>query len=113
MTPTQRSLQKLRADGYTACVVERWIPRVMVRKDAFGFGDILGIRGPDTGALLVQTTTASHSAAREKKIVDLPEAALWVGCGNRIEVHSWAKRGGRGARKVWTCVVVSVGKEDL
>jgi hypothetical protein len=42
-SPTPRSLDKLRHEGCAACVVEKWLPAVTQRVDAFGFGDILAV----------------------------------------------------------------------
>ncbi|MBI4326652.1 MAG: hypothetical protein HY674_15520 [Chloroflexi bacterium] len=48
MTPTQRSLSKLRAEGWLAVIVERWNPYDRVRQDLFGFADLLAIRAAKT-----------------------------------------------------------------
>ena len=102
MSPTQRSLKKLRDAGYLTCIVEKWIAAIKQRKDAFGFGDLLAIRGDET--ILVQTTSGANASARVNKIIELEEAKIWLSSPNRkIWVHGWAKRGGRGQRKLWTC----------
>lgn len=62
MTPTQRSLCKLRADGWLVAVVERWNPYARVRQDLFGFADLLAIKGNEV--LAVQTTSGDHVAHR-------------------------------------------------
>lgn len=103
MTPTQRSLAKLRQDGYTVCVVEKWIPMIHQRKDAFGFGDLLAVKVGENGATLVQTTSGSNFSARMEKIRGIAEAAIWLAAGNRIAVHGWRKTGPRGKRKRWEC----------
>lgn len=106
MTPTQRSLKKLRDEGFECDVVEKWIPFARIRKDLFGFADILAYNQYRT--IFVQTTTASNASARVKKIRSLPVHAIWLGSNREIHVHSWAKRGGRGKRKTWDCVVVPI-----
>lgn len=112
MTPTQRSLAKLRADGWTVCVVEKWIPATpagykgrILRSDAFGFGDLLAAKVGVPGSTLVQTTSGSNVAARIAKIKGIAEAGIWMAAGNRIEVHGWRKVGERGKRKLWECRV--------
>ena len=40
-TPTQRTLAKLRKEGWTAAVVERRNPGVFKTHDLFGFIDVL------------------------------------------------------------------------
>lgn len=62
MTPTARTLQALRADGWLVEVVERWNPHARVRHDLFNVADILAVRGSET--LAVQVTAGSRVSAR-------------------------------------------------
>ena len=109
-SPTSRSLKYLREQGWTACIVEKWIPprgtmKFGVRVDAFGFGDILAC-GPNQVAL-VQSTTTKNMAARREKIRGIPEARKWQDAGGTILLHGWKlspKDGVHGARKVWTLI---------
>jgi len=110
-SPTSRSLEMLRNDGYVADVIERWIPRAMIRKDWCGFGDILACG--DENIALIQTTTASNLMARWHKVVANPAAEKWLNAGGEIFVHGWAKRGGRGERKLWQCDVRKIRLEDI
>lgn len=109
MTPTQRTLAALRADGYTAAVVERWNPHARIRQDLFGIVDILAVRGAET--LAVQTTAGSGVSARVRKLTSSDALPLLRMAGWRIEVHGWRKvkvrRGGRVAR--WQCRIVNMG----
>ena len=76
-SPTELSLAHLRKGGYhttvygelvgASQVVEHWIPKVKKRRDLFGFIDIVAVRIDVLGVLGVQTTSASHLAARIKK----------------------------------------------
>lgn len=102
MSPTQRSLAKLRADGYTCQVVEHWNPHVRRRQDLFGFADIVAIKPSVRGVLFVQTTSASGSS-RVAKLRGIAAVGIALAAGNAVVVHGWAKRGPRGQRKVWTC----------
>lgn len=101
--PTQRSLDHLRKLGYTCYVVEHYNAFAKVRRDLFGFIDIVAIHPEKRGVLGVQTTTGSNLAARETKAEALPTYQLWLDCGNAIEFHGWrklvAKDGGK--RKTW------------
>ena len=112
MTPTQRTLATLRADGYTAEVVERWNPYARVRHDLFGIVDILAIREGET--LAVQTTAGSGVSARIAKLTASPALALLATAGWRVQVHGWRrvklKRGGRATR--WDCRIVEMGACD-
>lgn len=89
MTPTQRTLKKLREEGYTAEVVEKRIPGMPVTKDLFGFIDVIAIREGET--LAVQTTSGSNVAARCRKIADNPNLAAVRAAGWGIHVHGWRK----------------------
>lgn len=103
ISPTQRSLKLLRAEGYTAQVVEHWNSFAMRRIDLFGCIDIVAVRADLPGVLGVQCTSATNAAARLKKASECPALKVWLLAGNRFEVHAHGKRGPRGLRKVWTC----------
>jgi hypothetical protein len=89
MSPTGRSLAHLRDAGYVAEVVERWIPGANVRRDLFGFGDLLAIRAGEV--LLVQVTTGDHVAHRLAKIAEAEHVGAVRAAGIRIVVHGWRK----------------------
>jgi carbonic anhydrase len=93
MTPTQRSLELLRDEGYLAAVVERWNPHAKIRQDLFGIIDILAVREDET--LAVQTTSYSNVSARVKKISESDALAAIREAGWRIEVHGWHKQHNR------------------
>jgi hypothetical protein len=112
-SPTQRSLKHLRADGWTCCIVEKWIAQIKQRKDAFGFGDLLCVRVGSNGAMLVQATTGDHFSHRLEKIKTIPEAAIWLAAGNTIRLMTWAKQGARGKRKTWTLREMDVTANSL
>lgn len=88
-SPTQRSLKHLREQGYRAEVVEKWIPGANLRKDLFGFVDIVAIRGAET--LGVQSTSRSNVSARVQKIADSEAVDDVRKAGWRIVVHGWGK----------------------
>jgi len=110
-SPTQRTLKALREDGWTAEVVERWNPYARIRQDLFDFIDIVAVKAghPIKG---IQVTAAGASS-RVHKIRSKPAAKIWVLAGGELEVHSWAKRGGRGKRKVYTCRTIKMDLEQL
>lgn len=99
-SPTQRSLKFLRDNGWTACVVEKWIAQIQQRKDAFGFGDILAC-SPDEGIILVQSTVGARHADHVKKALAIQALRTWLEAGGRFAIQSWAKQGSRGKRKTW------------
>lgn len=90
MSPTQRSLAHLRSAGYVADVVERWIPGARIRKDLWGFVDILAL-GPEGEIVGVQATSRSNVTARVKKIAEHENVAAVRRAGIRILVHGWGR----------------------
>jgi hypothetical protein len=89
VTPTQRTLAKLRADGWTTAIVEHWNAHARIRQDLFGFIDILALRDGET--LAVQATSGSNVAARVAKIAASETAPIVRKAGWRIEVWGWRK----------------------
>lgn len=100
-SPTQRSLEKLRSEGYTVAVVERYNSFTKRRHDLFGFIDVLAIRGGET--LAVQTTSASNMSARAAKIAEADTTSAVRAAGWRIVVHGWIKRNPKSKRSYWEC----------
>jgi hypothetical protein len=100
-SPTQLSLKKLRDEGWLAETVERWVPGANIRKDLWGFVDILAIR--DDEILAVQATSYSNVSARVNKITDhenLPAVRL---ANIQIQVWGWRKVDNR-----WTARIVDI-----
>jgi hypothetical protein len=93
LSPTHLTLRHLRADGWTAQVVEHWVVGANIRRDLFGFIDVLALRGAET--LAVQTTSASNVASRVKKIALCQHIGAVREAGWAIHVHGWAKKAGR------------------
>lgn len=88
-SPTARSLKELRRRGLLADVVERWIPGANIRKDLYGFIDILAIG--DGRIVGVQATSGSNMASRIAKIADHANLGAVRGAGIEIWVHGWRK----------------------
>lgn len=100
-SPTQRTLAALRAQGYTAEVVERFNHFARIRQDLFGFIDILAIR--ENEVLGVQACAGSSASARVKKIEDHDNLSAVRKAGIRIEVHAWRK-----LVSGWACRVIDL-----
>lgn len=113
MTPTQRSLALLRAEGWHCEVVERFNPHTKTRHDLFGIADLIAIK-PGEKPRLVQTTSGSNAAARVSKITALDLTPHVLASGFAIEVHGWrrllVKRGGKAKR--WTPVRILYGEQE-
>lgn len=102
MSPTARTLAKLRKEGWLAWVVEKWIPQTQQRSDLFGFIDVLAIRGDET--LAVQSTSRSNVSGRVRKITEHENLAAVRAAGWSIHVHGWGKM----ANGRWECRVVDM-----
>jgi len=119
LTPTQRTLRALRAEGRIVGTVERWNPHVGphgIRQDLFGFIDLIAL-DPQRGIVAIQSCGKSFSQ-HVRKILDsdCTQAAIeWLRCGGRIEVWGWRKvklkRGGKA--KVWRPRIREITIEDF
>lgn len=107
-TPTARTLAELRKQGYVAAVVERWLPKVDLRKDLFGCIDVLACHGLTAGCLGVQATTRENVMHRVEKAAKQIELRTFLQAGNRFEVWGWEQRGGK-----WTHLVYPVTLREL
>ena len=110
MTPTARTLARLRKLGYAAGVVERFIrfPPPGHRSDLFGCIDVVGVKRNENGVLGIQATTIGNMSSRIKKAKAQPPLAIWLASGNRWECWGWVKKGHR-----WAVKVVALVGEDL
>jgi len=112
---TQRTLALLRERGYLPYVVETWNAYARVRKDLFGFIDIVALHPKEPGVLAVQSTVGSHLAERVKKAEALPAYHLWISQGNPVEFIAWRKikSDAKPKRKVWRPIVRRIAFADL
>jgi hypothetical protein len=100
VTPTQRSLAVLRAEGHVVAVVEHWNPHARCRQDFLGFADLIACH-PHHGITAIQTTTDDHRAHRRAKIAASENARAWLAAGGKIRLHTWGKHPDLHGRKVW------------
>lgn len=72
-----------------------------VRKDLFGFVDIVALTG--SSILAIQACAADSLAARQNKILTQCEdnARAWLNSGGRIEVWGWRKYKQAVERRFW------------
>lgn len=85
MSPMQRSLKKLRDEGYHCEITEHFSRGL--KHDLWGFCDILAIK--ENEVLAVQTTSAANKSARIKKITESEKIAYVRKAGIRVVVHAW------------------------
>jgi len=105
-SPTQRTLELLRKEGWVAEVTEKWVPgfargqqkesaegkpyNMGHRKDLFGWVDVAAFK-PGVGRILgIQATSGSNVAARVEKVRAWPYLADYLLC-NDAEVWGWRK----------------------
>jgi hypothetical protein len=120
VNPTERTLQRLRKEGWQVAVVEKWLKQPGMafgrRIDVWGIGDLLACRPatedcPAVTALVQVTSASSHAEHRdkilgritaemtdkEKKAANerVAAAKTWKACGNIVWLISWRqnKRG--------------------
>jgi len=113
MTPSARTLDYLRKQGYKPATVERWNPHVKIRQDLYGFIDIIAIHPEKPGVLAIQVTTGAHLADRKAKSLANDKLPVWLAGGNRFELHGWRKVGPRGKRKLWEVLIDEVQPQAI
>lgn len=93
-SPTQRTLEVLRAEGWTADVVERWMkmpkhPAGGFRKDFLGLIDIVAVK-PGEPVLFVQVTDATSKSSHIAKMNANEHLPVLRLCG-RVQLRCWRK----------------------
>ena len=111
-SPTQRTLDLLRKEGYMAEVVEKRIPHTFRARDLFNCIDIVAIKD-GCPVLGIQATSRANQSARYKKSVAIPELVTWLSVGCVFEVWGWAKGGPAGKRKLWSVVRTQITLDDI
>lgn len=109
MTRKGRTIGILEKQGYTAEDVEKFNFFTKRRNDFLGIFDVLAIHPEAKGILGVQVTAGGGDVQKHiRKMQASPNLLKWINAGNEAIIHSWALRGPRGKRKVWTCVEIPV-----
>ena len=98
LSPTQLTLRLLRDDGWLVEVTEKWVPGANIRKDLFGWIDLLALRDGET--LAVQTTSWSNMSSRVNKITESDTVDAVRKAGWTIWVIGWKKEKGRWIHKI-------------
>lgn len=105
-------MAELRRRKWRGAIVEQTIPKTFIKRDMFGFVDVVAL-DHRPGFLLLQVTSYSHVANRARKIREqCNEAAReCLEAGNRIQVWGWHQPGG--ARSRWKLRTVPIELESL
>lgn len=103
------SRKRLEAEGWSVTVVEQTIGGgCFIKRDAFGFGDLLCC-SPTKGIMLVQATGGGNMSARAQKLRQEPYSAIWLASGGRIQIHDWVKRAKQKERE---CRILEITKQE-
>ena len=106
ISPTARTLQYIREQGWVADKVEQFNPhagKFGQRKDMFGFGDIVAMG--ENSIIAIQSCGQAFSEHHRKLTEDekvAPNVFLWLSNGGRLILIAWRKvklkRGGKAMR---------------
>src|SRR3990167_7446831 len=91
LSPTQRTLKALREQGAIADITERYIAAIHIRKDLFGFIDLVALV-PGKGIVGVQCTSDTHRADHKDKILANEHAPEWLKYGGEKKLWTWGKK---------------------
>jgi len=99
--PAQLTLEALRGQGFTACIVERYNSFTHTRHDCFGYGDILAFLPDGKATWLVQACGGGEVKAHLRTAL-AAGVREWTRTGGRsFMIVEWRKMGASGKRKVW------------
>jgi hypothetical protein len=99
-SPTARTLAHLRKLNHICQVVERWNSFARRRVDLFNIIDIVVLT--PKGILGIQCTSGTNHSSRVQKAQAEEKLKAWLACGGLFEIWSWAKKGAKDKRKLWT-----------
>ena len=85
---TSRTLRYIRAQGWSANIVECYNFYSKQRKDLFGIIDIVALT--DKGITGIQST-GQNFAEHDRKILQSPEALEWIEAGGHLMLIGWRK----------------------
>jgi hypothetical protein len=100
-SPTQLSLAWLKKEGYLAEVVEKWIPGANIRKDLWGWCDIVALRDEETVA--VQCTSWDNISSRVRKIAESETICAVRKANWTVWVIGWKKKDNSWVHKLVDC----------
>jgi hypothetical protein len=117
ISPTMRTLEYLRNNGYQCDMVERWIrnpkhPAGGFRKDFLGCIDIIAFNNLETVG--VQSCGQSFSQHLKDLLIN-PNIPLWLAGGRKFTLIGWRrllkKRGGK--QKIWVPRIREITPKDF
>lgn len=123
LSPTQRTIKELKAQGFDCGIVEKWNAYAKVRQDLFGIIDILAL-DPERGFIGVQCTGSDYSGHLRKLTEEKAQECLnWIKTpGGVLELWAWrkvkVKKGGKAMIwkpriKIFTLEDFEASEEDI
>lgn len=106
MLPSQRSIQKLKKEGWLVGSVEKYNFFIHQRSDLFNIFDLVALK--DKTTMGIQATSTGNINARVAKIKASPNYEIVKKAGWKCEVWGWSKKGKKNKRKTWQCKVVEL-----
>jgi hypothetical protein len=91
-TPAARTLAYYRQAGYFCDTWEHWNYFAGIRRDGFGWIDLVVLDPISVRIIGVQATSGNNHAARRAKVLASLGAAWWVASGGVARVVSWSRR---------------------
>ena len=89
-SPEAETIKALQAVGMVAEKTTWMIPYKFIKKDLFGFSDVIAFDPKEGGTLLIQATTLHNLSARCDKVRASDKARQWLGSPHReIQVWGW------------------------
>lgn len=104
-SPTKRTLDALRKDGWVCGVVEKTIPYSFIKQDFLGFIDLIAVKD---SILAVQATSIANGMARIRKALASKNLVPWLEAGGKFQVWAWGRKGKKGTFKHWTVNIYDV-----
>lgn len=103
----QRTLEAIRKMGYDADICERWVNGARIRKDLFGWADIIAMDGRQIVA--VQACMSGLRDHQRKMAGYHKTIARWIESGGRVELWFWrhVRKKRKYVAKVYAAVVES------
>ena len=97
-SPTQRSLKKLRGEGYLVAITEHWNPFSHIRQDLYGFIDLLAIKKDEICG--IQCGCKGDISKKIKKITEHKNFQAVKESPIRIIIHGWDDEGDLEEREI-------------
>lgn len=89
-SPTQRTMDYYRNQGWAIDICERWLGATRTRKDLFGFADLIAMQ-PDHLPMMIQATSTSNLQSRIKKMKAEPNVQIALRSGFSVIAIGWRK----------------------